>query len=264
MEQKNYYAIIPANIRYDRELNDKAKLLYAEITSLTNQEGYCWATNGYFADLYGIRPETVSRLIKQLVDKKYLFSKIMYKEGSKKIEERRLYVTNPVNNLKEGREKPIDGSINTYRHSYQEPIDEMVNTPIDENVKDNNKLFNNKTNNNIYRSNGSNAREDFEKLWELYPNKKGKEKAYKAYIKAIENGTSNKQIQTGIISYKNEIEFKRTEEKFIKHGSTWFGNQCWLDTYAQPPKIKQAITNEVMQEEKLSDEEIAELMRGLD
>ena len=60
-----YYAVLPADVRYDRELRPNAKLLYGELTALCNQYGYCWAPNEYFAGLYGLAPETVSRLISQ-------------------------------------------------------------------------------------------------------------------------------------------------------------------------------------------------------
>lgn len=73
----SYYAIIPANVRYDKELSANAKLLYGEITSLCNEKGYCWATNQYFANLYEVSDRTIQNLIKQLSDKKYIQIKII-------------------------------------------------------------------------------------------------------------------------------------------------------------------------------------------
>lgn len=82
-EKPNYYAVIPAKVRYDEKIKDKAKLLYGEITSLCDENGYCYATNKYFANLYKVKPETISRLINSLVEAKYLSSEIDYKTGAK-------------------------------------------------------------------------------------------------------------------------------------------------------------------------------------
>ena len=65
MERKGYYAIIPADVRYSN-IPASAKLLYGEITALSNQEGYCWATNNYFAKLYGVTKGTVSVWMQEL------------------------------------------------------------------------------------------------------------------------------------------------------------------------------------------------------
>jgi len=72
---------------------------------------------------------------------------------------------------------------------------------------------------------------DFESIWNLYPNKKGKAKALTAYKKAIKDGVTNESIQTGIVAYTKEIGIKRTEPSFIAHGSTWFSNRRWEDDY---------------------------------
>ena len=87
-EQKSYYAVIPANVRYDRRLKANEKLLYGEITALTNERGYCWAGNKYFSDLYGVTPQAVSKWINGLKNCGYISIEYTYKNGTKEIESR--------------------------------------------------------------------------------------------------------------------------------------------------------------------------------
>lgn len=56
----------PAEVRYSKDIPDGAKLLYGEITALSNKHGYCFASNAYLADLYGNDIRTVQRWIGQL------------------------------------------------------------------------------------------------------------------------------------------------------------------------------------------------------
>ena len=71
-EKPNYYAVIPSTVRYDEELSPNEKLIYGEITALSNKNNECWATNNYFAQLYNVKIQSVSRWIKHLKDKKYI------------------------------------------------------------------------------------------------------------------------------------------------------------------------------------------------
>jgi uncharacterized phage protein (TIGR02220 family) len=48
----NYYTVTPASVRYDPELTDFQIKLYGEIICHTQSQGFCWATNQYFADIY--------------------------------------------------------------------------------------------------------------------------------------------------------------------------------------------------------------------
>lgn len=91
-DKPSYYAIIPANVRYDERLTDKAKLLYGEITCLTNKTGECWASNQYFADLYGVSKQTISNTISSLIKYGYLTSELVYKEDTKEVEKRILKI----------------------------------------------------------------------------------------------------------------------------------------------------------------------------
>ena len=70
--KSNYYAIIPAVVRYDNELTDKAKLLYGEITCLSSKEGYCFATNNYFAKLYRCTTRAIQKTISKLQERGYI------------------------------------------------------------------------------------------------------------------------------------------------------------------------------------------------
>ncbi len=84
--------------------------------------------------------------------------------------------------------------------------------------------------------------EDFENLWNLYPNKQGKKKAKSSYERAIKNGTSNKEIQDGIVRYKNHL--KQNDWLKPAHGSTWFNNERWEDEYTIESQAKQPnVTN---------------------
>lgn len=65
MDKKSYYAVIPGEVRYS-DLSANAKLLYGEISALCNEKGFCWASNQYFAELYGVHKDTISKWIGQL------------------------------------------------------------------------------------------------------------------------------------------------------------------------------------------------------
>lgn len=121
-EQISYYAVIPANVRYDENLPPNAKLLYGEITALCNQNGYCWATNEYFAKLYKCTRQSISSWISQLKDRGYISIEFIYKEGSKEI-------------------------LNRYIKIFEYPIKEILNTPIQKNLKENNTSSFNTTSN---------------------------------------------------------------------------------------------------------------------
>lgn len=120
-EQPGYYAIVPANVRYDDRLKANEKLLYGEITALSSANGICWASNGYFAKLYNVNKVTISNWINKLIKIGYISSELVYKENSKEIDKRILRISQNINT----------------------PINKNINTPINKNIKDNNTSINN-------------------------------------------------------------------------------------------------------------------------
>lgn len=110
-EQSSYFAIIPAKVRYSKELSDRAKLLFGEINALANKEGFCYASNSYFAELYKCSPQAISKHIAVL--EKAGFLKIEYDKTAGNI--RRIW---PINT-------PAEATQNT--PPYQPTVDRPIN-----------------------------------------------------------------------------------------------------------------------------------------
>ena len=139
-QQRSYYAIIPANVRYDKDLAPNAKLLYGEITALCNEKGYCWASNQYFAELYGVSVLSIKRWVNSLVTKGYVYRTLTYKPNSKEVDKRIL---------------SIDSGIKIDTTSVQKCYDPSIKNDTSSSIKndtDNNTSINNTFNNtNIYK-----------------------------------------------------------------------------------------------------------------
>ena len=201
-DHRSYYAIIPANVRYDKRLKPNTKLLYGEITALCNEKGFCWAGNEYFADLYCVNKETISRWISDLIKFGYLNREIIYKEGTNQI-------------------------INRYLRINQYPIDEKRNTPIDEKVKDNNTSINNTFNNTK------------EYIRELPPSKKSKAKPirhkYGEYKNVLLSDDQMEKLKTEFPNdYQERIE--RLSEYCESAGKTYKNYLATIRSWARKEK----------------------------
>ena len=135
---KSYYAIIPANVRYDSDLTPNAKLLYGEITALTNDKGYCWASNNYFAKLYQVSDRSIRDWLNKLEEKKYIHREYIYKDNSKEIEERKITIT------------PTEEKFLRYGRNIPEGAEEKNRRGTEKNCRENNTSSNNTFNNTYY------------------------------------------------------------------------------------------------------------------
>lgn len=238
-ETPNYYSIIPANVRYDNELRANEKLLYGEITALASKNGECWASNEYFAKLYGKSKDTVSDWISRLNKKGYIKVELIRNSTTKEVEKRVIKI-NPMHE-------------NTDRVSVKIPIGyrQKCLEGIGKNTEENNTSINN----NICSS----LAEDFNKLWKIYPRKDGKNQAFNHY-KAWINGKSyagkiekltNEEMWYAIRIYQCNIKINKTEKQYIKMGSTFFNEAIfeYASYYRENQvgwknKIKEILENE--------------------
>ncbi len=215
MDKKGYYAIIPANVRYDESLTPNAKLLYGEITALCNEKGYCWATNGYFAELYSVSKVSISKWIGSLKDAGYVSIEMEQDRGTKQILNRYIRLLN--GGIKE--------KLNTPQRKVKDPIKEKF--------KDNNTVntTSNITVNNI---------DHFESFWTVYPRKVGKAQAKKAWDKLNLNDNTVMLIAENIALRIKHGEWSDANKTFIPHASTYLNNARWEDEVEAPTLTKVA------------------------
>ena len=118
-----YYAIIPADVRYDDRIPANAKLLYGEISALIGAEGYCYASNTYFANIYKMTVENIARLISKL-EKAGHIKRVVIRDKTGQIVQRKLYLKASLPDIQEPEK---DVNIDTAQR--QGGIDKKINTP---------------------------------------------------------------------------------------------------------------------------------------
>lgn len=198
---------IPREIWLDENLSAIDKIILAEVTSLDNEETGCFASNKYLAEFCQCSEVTVSRSIAKLIDY------------------RALYI------------ESFNGRQRVLRSVYADVIRQTYqNDKADLSKRYANNIDNNMDNSSTKRNNNKSIinsilEAEFEEVWQLYPRKQGKESAKKAYVKARNQGAVKEEIEAGIKKYVEYIDHNKTEQRYIKQGSTWFNQRCWEDEY---------------------------------
>lgn len=128
-QQPGYYSILTASVRYDKDLNANEKILFSEITALSNKYGYCTASNKYFSNLFQADERSIRRWVSNLKQHGYIKINLITKD--KEIIARRIY--------------PMSGGGDRNVRGYGQKCPEGG----DRNVLYNNTSNNNTSNNNI-------------------------------------------------------------------------------------------------------------------
>lgn len=248
MEEKpSYYSILTADVRYNKKLNASEKLLFSEITALSNKYGYCVAGNGYFSKLYNVSDRSVTRWIKHLKECGYLEYVPIYKDNSKEIAERRLY---PITNSKD----PLDK--NVYRGRQKCP------NPLDKNVEDNITSINN-INSEVDKE-SKKDRFDYDKFISWFNEITGRsfssKALFKKYINARLNEGFTKEDIAKVVTFKAS-KWKDTEMKEYLRPNTLFA-LSHFDNYLQEakeglpePQKKKSNTSSARRPERTEEEE---------
>jgi Helix-turn-helix domain len=213
---------IPKEIWLNKDLNCTEKLLLVEIDSLA-KNGECFASNEHFAKFLRIGIRQVQNGLVKLKELGFISTFVIFKEGTKQVEKR---IITP-------HAKKFMGSCIEVREVHE------VNytTPHEKKCMDNNTSITNTINNTIsktYKTTTGVMEKEFEQLWKIYPRKLGKKKAFDSYKKVRKiKKVPYETIESGLYRYIDYLKTQGTEEQYIQHGSTWFGQEKWQDEYLE-------------------------------
>ena len=129
-ENPAYYAIIPANVRYDKRLKAMERILYGEITALANKMGYCTAKNKYFGDLYDVHQNTAGGWINRLEKFGYIRTELIY--DGKQIIGRRIYISDAIPSTRN--RKNTETNPDDLNEKIDTPVNEKIDTPVNEKI----------------------------------------------------------------------------------------------------------------------------------
>lgn len=91
-KKPSYYCVTPASVMFDNTISDGSKTLYGVISALTNIEGYCWANNRYFCNLFKVTVREIQKRLSELKEKGHIKIEVYVSDGDRKI-----WITHPVN-----------------------------------------------------------------------------------------------------------------------------------------------------------------------
>ena len=215
-EKPGYWAVIPAGVRYNEQIPPNAKLLYAEISSLTQEDGYCWATNEYFRKVFGFSERTIQNLLNSLTAAGY----IRIENGDSK--KRKIYAgINPLRVLNE---------TNPAKNCGVEPRKNLRDNPAEIcGVYEKHIINKNNKKNNKDERVESWMRERFDGLWDYYPHSKrgSKQRALKAWNSLKPDSETIDNIARGLQYLISTDEWQRGIG--IPNVSTFLNNRYWED-----------------------------------
>lgn len=218
-----YYAVIPADVRYADAIQPNAKLLYGEITALCNQEGHCWASNDYFAELYGVTASTISRWISALEKQGYIHTEMV---ATEKGSERHIYGgIFVVDRLDGGGTQKAQDPPGGVRKNAERGLRKKRKTPPPTQL-----YKNNITVNNIPPKSPKHKQEWFFGFWDFYPHERrgSLQRAIKAWDKLKPDEAAKNKIAYALKRFKACDAWKRGVG--IPLASTFINpdNEYWL------------------------------------
>ena len=253
-----FWAVIPASVLFSEDLRPNAKLLYGVVTLLQESSGYCYASNRYLANLFGLQPETITGLLNNLVEAKLIATDVVRNPLTNEVLQRRIWTVAQMpaiippspKNIGEGSSKKIG-----------EPSPKNFGDPPRKKSEENN-TSNTSTSNNIPpvvpRDPGDGCvgectpepeetptekpdaglpkwkPERFSAFWKFYPRGENKQRAVRAWDKLKPDDALIAVMGRALAKQKASPDWQRGIG--IPHASTWLNGRRWEDEQRKLPQ----------------------------
>ena len=254
-----FWAVIPASVLFSEQLRPNAKLLYGVVTLLQESSGYCYASNRYLGNLFGLQPDTITGLLNNLVDAGLIATDVVRDPLTNEVQERRIWTVAQIpsiippspKNIGEGSSKKIG-----------EPSPKNLGDPPRKKSEENN-TSNNNTSNYIPpivpRDPGDGCEgecppepeqmptekprgglpkwkpERFAAFWKFYPRGENKQRAVKAWDKLKPDDALIATMGRALAKQKASPDWQRGIG--IPHASTWLNGRRWEDEQRGLPQL---------------------------
>ena len=235
----SYYAVIPADVRYDERLPANAKLLYGEISALVGADGFCYASNAFFASIYKMSERTISGLLGKLQEQKYIEIVLKKDPNTGQVIRRQIFLR-----VSSCDERPLEEIFHTPRKYFREGIEKIfqdtnlsnTNNPPISPPEGDGPPKSRKNRSRDYKSVADVLPERFEKFWTFYRthvppecNAGNRQKAMRAWDKLAPDDKLVTQMAAALAKQVKSQAWSIGVG--VPHASTWLNNHGWEDDW---------------------------------
>lgn len=212
-DKPNYYSILTSDVRYDKRLTGDEKVMYAEITTMANATGECWASNEWFSKNFKKSERTISRWIKKLEETGHITIRYEPIKGAGFREQRFIRIANI----------PVDKVVSTDRHECRVAGRQSCPEAGRHECLGNNTSNSNNTSNTIYT---------FKTFWNLYPRKSGNKKnAEEMFLEIVVSQELFDAILIDLEKRKGYENWIKDNGKWIPNALRYLENNMWEEEY---------------------------------
>lgn len=220
-----YWAVLPATVRYDKELPASAKLIYAEISALSGKTGFCFASNDYLMQLFDVSERTLQRHLKALEAR----GLVQIIDGEGGAGRRKIFaginpLANPDKNDGVTPSKMSPNPVKNVAHINKSIKKEEQEPPI-------------VPQRGTRRSDLPDYRPDwFEAFWKAFPPMKGGRKPAKARARAAWNKL--RPDRSTVDEMATALRRQKSSEQWqagigIPYASTWLNQRMWEEEFVE-------------------------------